>query len=270
MGIINATPDSFYEGLLKLNAGEILSLAEKMILDGATILDIGGQSSKPGSNPISVHEEIDRVIPIIESVHAAFPDTILSIDTYNAVTAKTAVAAGCSIVNDISAGNLDDKMIATVAKIQVPYICMHMQGTPATMQNNPVYDDVVKEVLDFFILKTEACKNAGIKDVIIDPGFGFGKTIEHNFQLLKGLSALLIVERPVLAGLSRKSAICKTLGITAAEALNGTTVLNTLALQNGASILRVHDVKQATEAIKLFMAYKNAPWKIQGAQYYYL
>lgn len=259
MGIINATPDSFYEGHLKLNKEGILSLAGKMIEEGAAILDIGGQSTKPGAEPISVKEEIERVIPVIESIHKNHPDAILSIDTYNSETAKAAVAAGCSIVNDIGAGNLDTEMINTVATLQVPYICMHMQGTPLNMQKAPAYKDVVKEVLDFFILKIGECKKAGIKDVIIDPGFGFGKTIEHNFQLLKALSSFSMLEKPLLAGLSRKGSIGKTLGVSASEALNGTTVLNTLALHNGASILRVHDVNEAKEAITLFQAYKKAP-----------
>ncbi len=259
MGIINATPDSFYEGHLKLNSEEILVLAGKMINEGATILDIGGQSTRPGSTPISVQEETDRVIPVIENIHAAYPEIILSVDTYNSPVAIAAVAAGAGIVNDIGGGNLDDEMVNTVAALQVPYICMHMQGTPATMQKNPVYSDVVKEVLDFFIHKIDACTKAGIKDIIIDPGFGFGKTIEHNFQLLKLLAAFSITNRPILVGLSRKGTIYKTLGNTAAEALNGTTVLNTMALLNGAAILRVHDVKEAMEAVKLFKAYKNAP-----------
>lgn len=259
MGIINATPDSFYEGHLGLKPAGILLLAEKMINDGASILDIGGQSTKPGSVMVSVQEETDRVIPVIRSILSKYPGIILSVDTFNASTAKSAVEAGCSIVNDISSGNLDDEMITTVAGLGVPYICMHMQGTPETMQKNPTYKDVVKELLDFFILKVEACREAGIKDIIIDPGFGFGKTIEHNFQLLKNLNVLSILGRPVLAGLSRKSTICKILGTPPAEALNGTTVLNTLALQNGASILRVHDVREAREAIALFSAYNKAP-----------
>ena len=264
MGIINATPDSFYQRHLKLNSEEILALAGRMINEGAAILDIGGQSTRPGSTPISVQEETDRVIPVIENIHVAYPEMILSVDTYNSPVAIAAVAAGAGIVNDISGGNLDGEMLNTVAALQVPYICMHMQGTPATMQKNPVYEDVVKEVLDFFIHKIDACTNpdsyrGGIKDIIIDPGFGFGKTTEHNFQLLKSLAVLSITNRPILVGLSRKGTIYKTLGITAAEALNGTTVLNTMALLNGAAILRVHDVKEATEAVKLFNAYKNAP-----------
>jgi dihydropteroate synthase len=259
MGIINATPDSFYEGHLKLNIDEITALAGKMIQDGAAILDIGGLSTRPGSNAVSVQEETDRVLPVIEAIHNAYPEIILSIDTYNSQVAKMAVNAGASIINDISGGNLDKDMLGTVAGLQVPYICMHMLGTPATMQQAPVYGHVVKEVLDFFIKKIEACNHTGIKDVIIDPGFGFGKTIEHNFQLLKELAVLSIINKPVLAGLSRKSTIYKTLGINAADALNGTTVLNTMALLNGASILRVHDVKEANEAVQLFNAYKKAP-----------
>ena len=259
MGIINATPDSFYEGHLKLNSEAILALAGKMIHDGASILDIGGLSTRPGSKPVSAQEETDRVLPVIDAVHKAYPEIILSIDTYNSKVAKAAVMQGASIINDISGGNLDVDMLQTVSDMEVPYICMHMQGTPATMQQAPVYGNIVKEVLDFFITKIEACNKAGIKDVIIDPGFGFGKTIEHNFQLLRELAVLKITNKPILAGLSRKGTIYKTLGITIADALNGTTVLNTMALINGVSILRVHDVKEANEAVKLFNAYKKAP-----------
>lgn len=259
MGIINATPDSFYEGHLKLNMKEVTALAGKMIQEGAAILDVGGLSTKPGSNPVSVQQETDRVLPVIETIHKIYPEIIISIDTYNSQVAVSAVNAGASIINDISGGNLDNDMLSTVAALQLPYICMHMQGTPATMQQAPVYGNVVEEVLDFFITRVDACNKAGIKDVIIDPGFGFGKTIQHNFQLLKELAVLSITNKPILAGLSRKSTIYKTLGITAAGALNGTTVLNTMALLNGASILRVHDVKEAKEAIQLFNAYKKAP-----------
>jgi len=259
MGIINATPDSFYEGHLKLNTDGILSLAGKMINDGVTILDIGGLSTRPGSAPVSVQEETDRVLPVIEKIHAVYPQTILSIDTYNSLVAKAAINAGASIINDISAGNLDHDMLSTVAALHTPYICMHMQGTPASMQKSPAYKNVVEEVLDFFIYKIDECTKAGIKDVIIDPGFGFGKTIEHNFQLLKNLAVLSVTGKAILAGLSRKSSIYKTLGVTVDEALNGTTVLNTMALLNGASLLRVHDVKEAREAISLFNAYSKAP-----------
>lgn len=259
MGIINATPDSFYEGHLILNTGDMISLAGKMIDAGAAILDIGGLSTKPGSRAISVQEETDRVLPVIESIHAAYPDMILSVDTYNSAVARSAVLAGAAIVNDISAGNLDADMINTVAGLQVPYICMHMQGIPATMQQQPAYNNLPLEVLDFFIQKIDVCTRAGIKDIIIDPGFGFGKTIEHNFELLKSLSIFSITQKPVLAGLSRKSTIYNTLGVSASEALNGTTVLNTMALMNGASMLRVHDVQEAKEAVLLFNAYKKAP-----------
>lgn len=259
MGIINATPDSFYKGHFKLNTDVITALAHKMIQDGAAILDIGGLSTRPGSKPVSIQEETDRALPVIELIHNAYPEIILSIDTYNSEVARAAVNAGASIINDVSGGNLDDNMLKTVADFGVPYICMHMQGTPETMQHSPVYENVVKEVLDFFITEIDECNKAGIKDVIIDPGFGFGKTIEHNFQLLKHLSVLSITNKPILAGLSRKGTIYKTLGTTATEALNGTTVVNTMALMNGASILRVHDVKEASEAIKLFNAYKKAP-----------
>lgn len=259
MGIINVTPDSFYQGHLSERADKITVLAGKMIADGADILDIGGQSTRPGSTPVSVNEEIDRIIPVIKIIHREFPHGIISVDTYYSQVAVAAVVAGATIVNDISAGNLDKDMLSTVAGLQVPYICMHMKGTPATMQQKPQYDDVVKEVLDFFIGKIDECTKAGIKDVIIDPGFGFGKTPVHNFQLLKKLDIFSITKRPLLAGLSRKSTIYKTLGITVAEALNGTTVLNTMALMNGASVLRVHDVKEAKEAVTLYNAYKKAP-----------
>ena len=256
MGIINATPDSFYKGNIN---DDILALAEGMLADGATILDIGGQSTRPGSERITAEEELHRILPVIKAIHAKFPGTIISVDTYSSTVAIAAVEAGASIVNDISAGTMDAQMLQTVARLQVPYICMHMQGTPGNMQKDPHYDDVTKEVLDFFIAKVHECKKAGIIDIIIDPGFGFGKTIAHNFSLLKKLEALAILDKPILAGISRKSTIYKTLQTTADDALNGTTVLNTIALMNGASLLRVHDVKEAQEAVTLFNAYKKAP-----------
>jgi len=259
MGIINATPDSFYQGHLKDGIDAMLRMAEQMLADGADILDVGGQSTRPGSERISVDEELARVLPLIEAIHQKIPEAIISIDTYYSKVSAVAVSAGASIVNDISAGNMDEAMLDTVASMQVPYVCMHMKGEPATMQREAVYEDLVKEVLDFFIRKIESCSKAGIKDVIIDPGFGFGKTIEQNFRLLRSLSVLSITGKPILAGLSRKSTIYKTLGITADKALNGTTVLNTMALMNGASILRVHDIKAAKEAVQLFNAYKKAP-----------
>lgn len=259
MGILNVTPDSFYQGHLAKPETEITALVNQMIQDGADIIDIGGQSTRPGSERISTEEELNRVLPVIRLITTHFPQTILSIDTYNSLVAKSAVEAGASIVNDISAGEMDAAMLQTVAALQTPYICMHMQGTPETMQQHPHYNNVVTDVLDYFIAKTAQCKKAGIADVIIDPGFGFGKTLEQNFSLLKHLSAFSILQLPLLAGLSRKSTIYKTLGTTANNALNGTTVLNTVALQNGASILRVHDVKEAKEAVTLFEAYKKAP-----------
>jgi len=258
MGIINATPDSFYEGQLNYGIEGIVFLAGKMIADGADILDVGGLSTRPGSKPVSVEEETNRVIPAIKAIAERYPDAVISVDTYNSAVAQKAVEAGAAIVNDISAGNLDKEMLATVARLQVPYICMHMKGTPEIMQQDAVYEDLVNEVLDFFIAKIDACTRLGIKDIIIDPGFGFGKTIEHNFQLLKKLEVFSILNKPLLAGLSRKSSIYRTLGTSAAEALNGTTVLNTIALLHGASILRVHDIKEAKEAVTLYSAYKKA------------
>ncbi len=258
MGIMNATPDSFYEGNLQHGPDDWLAMAAKMIKDGAAILDIGGQSTRPGSNRISSAEELARVIPVIETIHRHFPGIFISIDTYRSIVAKAAVEAGASMVNDISGGNMDKAMIPTVAALKCPYICMHMQGTPENMQKEPLYENVVTTVLDFFIAKLEECRKAGINDIIIDPGFGFGKTIAHNFQLLQHLSVFSVTGKPVLAGLSRKSTIYKTLGVSAADALNGTTVLNSIALLNGASLLRVHDVKEAREAVLLFTAYKKA------------
>ena len=258
MGIINITSDSFYEGSRSQTVESILSQATKMIGEGADIIDIGGQSTRPGSERISVKEELQRVLSAIETILKNFPETIISVDTYQAIVAEECVRSGAAIINDISAGNMDSDMIPTVAKLQVPYICMHMKGTPQDMQEHPSYENVTKEVLDFFIQKTDECRRAGINDVIIDPGFGFGKTITHNFTLLKELSAFKMLKKPIMAGLSRKSTIYKTLGINTNEALNGTTVLNTLALQNGANILRVHDVKEAKEVIKLYKQYEQA------------
>ncbi len=256
MGILNITPDSFYSGSRVQQLDDILSKAEQMISEGAAILDIGGQTTKPGSARLTAEEELLRVLPAIQLIKEKFPDIFLSIDTYHSTVAKEAVAAGADMVNDISAGEMDEQMIATVAALHVPYIAMHMKGTPATMQQSPIYEDVTKEVVDYFIQKTNECKQAGITDIIIDPGFGFGKTIQHNFKLLKKLEAFQLFHVPVLAGLSRKSTIWKTLNITAEEALNGTTVLNTIALTKGAAILRVHDVKEAVEAIELHQAYE--------------
>lgn len=255
MGILNITPDSFYEGHIGKNIDDIVSVAEKMLNDGADIIDIGGQSTRPGSKRITAEEELQRVIPVIETVIKKIPKTIISIDTYYSEVAYKAILAGASIVNDISAGNMDEKMIANVAALQVPYIAMHMNGTPENMQNDPQYEDVVKQVLDFFIHKIAECKKAGITDIIVDPGFGFGKTTDHNFLLLKHLAVFKMLDKPILAGLSRKGTIYKTLNLSAAEALNGTTCLNTIALLNGAGILRVHDVKEAKQVVTLLNAY---------------
>jgi len=252
MGIINITPDSFYEGSRFIEKDEILKQAEKMIEDGADILDIGGQSTRPGGEQISANEELKRVINNIDAIHKYFPQTIISIDTSYSKIAYEAVNAGAAMVNDVSAGNMDEKMLQTVAFLKVPYVVMHMKGKPQNMQQDPTYENVCREVLDFFIAKNDECKKAGIHDVVIDPGFGFGKTIAHNFELLKNLSVFKMLDAPMLVGLSRKSTIYKTLGIGADESLNGTTVLNTIALMNGANILRVHDVKEAKEAVKLW------------------
>jgi dihydropteroate synthase len=261
MGIINVTPDSFYAGSRFEDIGNILKQAERMIQEGASILDIGGQSTKPGSDQISVQGELKRVIEPIERIRKNFPSIIISIDTYYAKVAVEAVAAGASIVNDVSGGNLDENMIRNIASIKVPYVLMHMPGTPKTMQQNIHYKNVTTEVFDYLKNKIALLHQAGIRDIIIDPGFGFGKTIAHNFELLRNLAEFKKLNYPILLGVSRKSTIYKTLGVTAEESLNGTTVLHTLGLLNGASILRVHDVKQAMETIKLVEAYKLHPNK---------
>ena len=258
MGILNITPDSFYAGSRLQNMDMALIKGRQMIAEGADILDIGGQSTRPGSERISEEEEMQKVLPVIEVLIKEFDPVILSIDTYHAGVAKEAVDAGASIVNDISGGAMDKNMLETVASLSVPYICMHMKGVPETMHYDTSYENIIKEILDFFIKKIDECRLAGIKDVIVDPGFGFGKTIEHNFTLLKNLSIFKMLERPVMAGISRKSTIYKTLNIDIEDSLNGTTVLNTLALQNSANILRVHDVKEAKEAITLFESYAKA------------
>ena len=254
MGIINATPDSFFSGSRFNGVDEIVAKAEKMLNEGSDILDIGGQSTRPGSELISADEEIERVIPAIKAIAEKNPKAFISIDTFYSKVAAAAVDAGASIVNDISAGSMDNKMIATVAELKVPYILMHMKGTPQTMQQNAIYKDVTLDVLDFFISKTHELQKAGIVDIIIDPGFGFAKTIDQNFELLKNLSVFKMLDKTIMLGISRKSTIYKTLGVNAEEALNGTTVLNTIGIINGASILRVHDVKEAKEAIKLYSA----------------
>ena len=252
MGIINATPDSFYQGSRFADTSAILLKAQKMIAEGADIIDMGGQSTRPGSEQISEHEELNRVIEGVEAIHRKFPDTIVSIDTYHASVAKHCVEAGASIINDVSGGAMDKNMIPTVASLHTPYVLMHMKGTPATMQQESNYENVTREVFDFFVRKKEECRKAGIHDLIIDPGIGFAKTINHNFELLRNLNVFKMLEAPVMIGVSRKSSVYKSLGVTPEDALNGTTVLNTIALMNGANILRVHDVKAAKEAVKLW------------------
>lgn len=252
MGILNATPDSFYNKGKDSDVDSILKTAEKMLEDGATILDIGGTSSKPGAPISSAEDEARKVIPVIEALTKQFPDAWLSVDTYHAHVAKWAVEAGVSIVNDVSSGRLDGEMLQTVAALKVPYIAMHMQGTPETMQQDPQYGEVVSEVREYLRHICDSCSMAGIIDVIVDPGFGFGKTTEHNYALLNNLHTFRMLGRPVLAGLSRKSMICKPLRVNPEKALNGTTALHVIALQQGANILRVHDVKEAMEVIKLF------------------
>lgn len=255
MGILNMTPDSFYAPSRHQADEFLLSTAEKMLKAGAAILDIGGQSTRPGSSALSAEEEAKAVIPAVTALHKAFPDVILSIDTFYSTVAAAAVAAGASLVNDISAGTIDLDMFSTVAALRVPYILMHMQGRPDTMQQQPHYHNVTQEVLDFFIEKLALLKHAGVRDVVLDPGFGFGKTNAHNFTLLKNLRQFSMLNCPLLLGVSRKGTIYRILGTTAEDALNGTTVLNTIGLMNGARILRVHDVREAMEAIMLLQHY---------------
>lgn len=257
MGILNTTPDSFYSGSRVKQTDAALLRAEAMLADGAAILDIGGQSTRPNSERLSADEELKRVLPAIETIHQNFPEAIISIDTFYAMVAKEAVAAGAAIVNDISAGTLDKNLIPTVAELGVPYVLMHMKGDPQTMQNNPTYENVTLDVFDQLSFAIKNLQRQGIHDIIIDPGFGFGKTIAHNFQLLRELSFFQQLQKPILAGLSRKGTVYKTLNTTPEKALNGTTVLHTIALLNGATMLRAHDVKEAKEAIDLFLAYQK-------------
>jgi dihydropteroate synthase len=249
MGILNATPDSFYNKGRESGADDLLRMAEKMLSDGAAILDIGGASTKPGQPLLRAEEELPRVLSAVIAIHERFPEAWLSIDTYNARTARECVEAGISIVNDISAGRFDEEMLPTVAALKVPFIAMHIQGTPQTMQIDPQYNDVVAEVRTHLQHICMQCEEQGIHDIIIDPGFGFGKTVEHNFSLLRSLNTFKILGRPILAGLSRKSMVCKPLKVNPEKALNGTTALNMLALLQGANILRVHDVKEAKQVI---------------------
>ena len=253
MGVINITPDSFYDGSRYSDAGSIVSAARRMIDEGADIIDVGGYSSRPGAKNISAEEEKARVLGAIRLISSEMPEAVISVDTFRSEIAREAISeCGADIINDISGGEADPGMFQLVAELQVPYVIMHMQGTPSDMQKNPVYEDVVADILKWFGMKLVKLQSMGVRDIIIDPGFGFGKTTEHNFEILRRLDDFRITGMPLLAGLSRKSMIWKTLGITPAEALNGTSVLNMTALMNGADILRVHDVKEAVQAVRLF------------------
>ncbi|WP_075341621.1 dihydropteroate synthase [Tenacibaculum agarivorans] len=251
MGILNITPDSFFDGGKYKNDTDILNQTEKMLSEGATFIDIGAYSSRPGAQHISEDEELRRVIPIVELLVQKFPDIIISIDTFRSTIAKETVQAGAAIINDISGGNMDKKMFETVAQLQVPYILMHMQGTPQNMQQKPTYTNIITELISFFAEKIFQLRQLRLNDVIIDVGFGFGKTIAHNYELLQKLSLFKNLDVPVLTGVSRKSMLYKLLESSPKEALNATTVANTIALLNGTQILRVHDVKEAVEAIKI-------------------
>jgi dihydropteroate synthase len=258
MGILNITPDSFFAGSRYHSDGEILTAAGRMLEDGASFLDIGGYSSRPGASFITEEEEGRRVIRAIKLIRTEFPDAVLSVDTFRADIARRAVEeAGANIINDISGGDADAGMFSTVEKLSVPYIMMHMKGDPATMQNNAVYDDIAGDILKFFGERIFRLRTAGVKDIIIDPGFGFAKSAGHNFELLRRLDDLSITGLPLLVGISRKSMVWKTLGIKADDALNGTTALHAIALYKGADILRVHDVKEAVQTIKLVSKLKT-------------
>lgn len=253
MGIINMTPDSFYpKSRVEPEIDKVLKRAEEMISAGAKVLDIGGYSSRPGADVIPLEEELNRVIPVLNSIKKEFPEALLSIDTFRSDVAKEAVENGADIVNDISGGELDSAMIPVVGRLNVPYICMHMRGDPGNMASQSEYEDLEKELLLYFSQKINKCKKFGIKDVIIDPGLGFAKTLAQNYRILKNLSYFNTINLPVLVGLSRKSMIYKLLDTSQEEALNGTTALNMAALMNGANILRVHDVKEAVETVKLY------------------
>ena len=252
MGIINITPDSFYDGGVTTSKPLVLQQASRMLEDGATFLDLGGYSSRPDATDVSEEEEITRVVPAIKAIIKEFPDALISIDTFRANVAKKAIHAGACIVNDISAGNIDKSMLALIGAAQVPYIMMHMRGTPQTMKTLTEYQDITKEVLFYFSERLAAARSHNINDIVVDPGFGFAKTTAQSFELLNHLELFETLQTPMLAGISRKSMIYKTLDISAKEALNGTTALHMIALQKGANILRVHDVKQAVEYIKLF------------------
>lgn len=257
MGILNITPDSFYDGGSNKNPDAVLKHVEQMLNDGATFIDVGAYSSRPGATDISEDEELHRILPVINLILKNFPETILSIDTFRSRVAKKCMQVGSAMINDISAGQLDPKIMDVAAEFKAPFIGMHMKGTPQTMSKMTEYNDLVKEVLFHFSDRIAVAKEKKINDFIVDPGFGFAKTTEQNFNLLYHLGLLKHLKKPILAGVSRKSMIYKTLKVTAKEALNGTTALHMIALEKGANILRVHDVKEAMECVQLFLAYKN-------------
>lgn len=254
MGILNTTPNSFYDSGSSQSMDLILDKVEKYLSEGADILDIGGYSTKPGAEEVSEQEEIDRTAPVIEAISTKYPETIISVDTFRGNVAREAVKAGASIINDVSGWELDENMFPTIADLNVPYILMHMKGTPQTMQNEPEYNDVTLEVNEYFAKKIAQLKAAKVKDIILDPGFGFAKTLEHNYELFSKMEALGFGEFPLLVGISRKSMIYKLVDSTPQEALNGTSILNIVALQKGAKILRVHDVKAAKETLQIYNA----------------
>jgi dihydropteroate synthase len=258
MGILNITPDSFFDGGKYHSFTTIISQVEKMLSEGATFIDVGAYSSRPGAKHISAQEELDRIVPVVHLLTQEFSNILISVDTFRSEVAKECVEKGAAIINDISAGSLDKNMFNTIATMQVPYILMHMQGTPQTMQNNPTYKNVVTETLTFLSQKITSLKTLGVNDLIFDVGFGFGKNLQHNYELLKNLSLFQQLETINLVGLSRKSMLFKPLNIDSSNALNATTAANTIALLNGANILRVHDVKEAVETIKIVELFNNS------------
>lgn len=251
MGILNITPDSFYDGGKHKNEADILNHVETMLSQGATFIDVGAYSSRPNAAFVSEAEELQRITPIIDLILKNFPDTLISVDTFRSAVVKQAIESGAAIINDISAGLLDENMLKTVANLHVPYIMMHMRGTPQTMQQFTKYNNLTKDIIFYFSERISAAKALGIIDIIVDPGFGFSKTLEQNYELMKHLELFKMLDKPLLVGISRKSMIYKYLDTNPQEALNGTSVLNTIALQKGAGILRVHDVKEAIECVKL-------------------
>ena len=257
MGVLNVTLDSFYDGGSYKDESDILNQVATMLTEGATFIDVGGYSSRPGADFVSEEEELKRVVPVIELILKEFPKTYISIDTFRSKVAKQTIETGAALINDISAGKLDEKMIETIGKFGVPYIMMHMRGNPKNMQSQTDYKDLVKDIVSYFGERIAQAHKAKINDIIIDPGFGFAKTLKQNFELLNKMELLKITDKPILSGISRKSMIYKTLNTSASEALNGTTALNMMALENGASILRVHDVKEAMECVTLFNQLKS-------------